>query len=440
MTPRIAHPRTGRWAPATLVLTLLTALAGLAGGYAPTAHAAAAASGACSVDYSLNEWTGGFTANVTVTNNGPAVTSWTLGWTYGGDQKITSAWNATVTQSGTAVTAASLAYNGSLATGGSTTFGFQGTWNASDPKPTAYTFNGTSCSGSTTTGGTTAGSTTGSTTSGTTGSTTSGTTGSTTSGTTGSTTAGTTGSTTSGTTGSTTGGTGTGGCGAGTVVCSGFEDQTGSTPSGNWTVTAPDCQGAGTATIDTTVAHSGSRSLRINGAAGYCNHIFAATTANVASVGPVVYARMWIRHTTALPAAHIAMVTMADSNNNNTDLRLGGQNGALQWNRQSDDATLPAQSPAGVAQSTPLPTNQWVCLQYAVDTTKQSMDTWVNGTEVPGLHVDGVPTQDIDQQWLSRTVAPRPTTLRLGWEAYGTGDDTVWYDDVALGNQPIACS
>jgi hypothetical protein len=68
------------------------------------------------------------------------------------------------------------------------------------------------------------------------------------------------------------------------------------------------------------------------------------------------------------------------------------------------------------------------------------MDTWVNGTEVPGLHVDGVPTQDIDQQWLSRTTAPRPTTLRLGWEAYGTGDDTVWYDDVALGNQPIACS
>jgi len=53
--------------------------------------------------------------------------------------------------------------------------------------------------------------------------------------------------------------------------------------------------------------------------------------------------------------------------------------------------------------------------------------------------VDGVPTQDIDGQWLARSTPPRPTGLRLGWESYSTGDDTLWFDDVALGSSPIGC-
>jgi hypothetical protein len=85
----------------------------------------ASAAPPCAVTYSLNPWTGGFTAQVTVTNNAAPVTSWTLTWTFAGDQKITSAWNAQVAQAGQAVTARDGGYNGALATGGSTTFGFQ---------------------------------------------------------------------------------------------------------------------------------------------------------------------------------------------------------------------------------------------------------------------------------------------------------------------------
>ncbi|WP_369008351.1 hypothetical protein, partial [Streptomyces sp. NTH33] len=29
--------------------------------------------------------------------------------------------------------------------------------------------------------------------------------------------------------------------------------------------------------------------------------------------------------------------------------------------------------------------------------------------------------------------------LRLGWESYGTGEDTLWFDDVAVGSTPIGC-
>jgi hypothetical protein len=216
------------------------------------------------------------------------------------------------------------------------------------------------------------------------------------------------------------------------AVCDGFENQAAGTPGGNWTVTYPDCSGAGTATIDKTVAHSGSTSLRVNGAAGYCNHVFVKNSAILGTAGPSWYVRYYVRHTTALPAAHTTMVAMQDTADGNRDLRFGGQNGALQWNRASDDATLPEQSPAGVAQSAPLPLNTWNCVEFKVNGADGTMETWLNGVSVPGLKQDGVPTHDIDGQWLNRTYRPRLVDLKLGWESYGEGADTLWYDDVVV--------
>ncbi|WP_371481308.1 glycoside hydrolase family 6 protein [Kitasatospora sp. NBC_00315] len=101
---------------------------------------------ACSIAYRANSWSNGFTADVTVKNTGSApISSWTLSWTYGGDQKVTSAWNAKVTQSGATVTASDLGYNGGLAAGSSTAFGFQGTFASANPLPTAFTLNGATC-------------------------------------------------------------------------------------------------------------------------------------------------------------------------------------------------------------------------------------------------------------------------------------------------------
>jgi poly(hydroxyalkanoate) depolymerase family esterase len=102
--------------------------------------------GTCQVSYVKNEWGGGFTANVTVTNTGTgAINSWTLKWSFPGDQKVTNAWNATVTQSGSAATATNVSYNATIAPGGNVQFGFQGTWTSNDTNPTAFTLNGTAC-------------------------------------------------------------------------------------------------------------------------------------------------------------------------------------------------------------------------------------------------------------------------------------------------------
>jgi hypothetical protein len=82
----------------------------------------------CKAVYTTSsDWGSGFNANVTVTNTGStALKSWTVGWSFPGAQKITNAWNASYTQSGAAVTASNMSYNGSVAAGGNTSFGFQG--------------------------------------------------------------------------------------------------------------------------------------------------------------------------------------------------------------------------------------------------------------------------------------------------------------------------
>ncbi|MBQ1016953.1 cellulose-binding domain-containing protein [Micromonospora sp. D93] len=395
---------------ATLLVVAALATAATTTGAAVLTGPAAAAQG-CRVDYTPNQWPGGFTATVKVSPGDTAVSSWTVTWTYAGDQRVTSGWNATVSQSGSTVTARNASYNGSIPAGGSTEFGLQGTYASSAGAPTGFSLNGVPCNGATpppttpppttppptdppptTPPPTDPPPTTEPPT----------------------------------------------GC-AGAVLCDGFEGQSGSTPSGDWTVVSPDCSGAGTATIDTATTHSGSRSVRINGAAGYCNHVFIRSTKNLSGVGNVRYGRIWVRHTTAQPTEHTTMMAMADAADSNKDLRLGGQNGALQWNRASDDATLPEQSPAGVAQSLPLPTNRWTCVEFMVDGAAGQLRTWVDGAAIPGLTADGSPTHDIDGQWYNRTWRPQLTDLKLGWESYGGGADTLWYDDVAVGSSRIGC-
>ena len=103
--------------------------------------------GTCRVAYTTaSQWGGGFVASVTVTDTGTAaISGWTLKFTFPGDQQITSAWSGTASQSGQNVTITNASYNASIAPGGSTSLGFQGTWNTSDAAPAAFTLNGATC-------------------------------------------------------------------------------------------------------------------------------------------------------------------------------------------------------------------------------------------------------------------------------------------------------
>ncbi|MDQ1289677.1 MAG: endo,4-beta-xylanase [Actinomycetota bacterium] len=101
---------------------------------------------ACRISYTDNTWNSGFTAAVTISNTGDTpVSGWTLAWTWPGNQKITSSWNATVTQSGSAVTARNAGHNAAITAGGTASFGFQGSYSGTNTTPENFTLNGSAC-------------------------------------------------------------------------------------------------------------------------------------------------------------------------------------------------------------------------------------------------------------------------------------------------------
>lgn len=125
--------------------------AGVAGAVAAvgalTAPTAQAATG-CRVDYTVtNQWQGGFGANVDITNLGDPINGWRLTWSFTAGQTISQLWNGSVVQSSSQVTVTNAGYNGSLGTGASTNFGFNGAWNGSNPMPTTFALNGVTCTG-----------------------------------------------------------------------------------------------------------------------------------------------------------------------------------------------------------------------------------------------------------------------------------------------------
>ena len=105
---------------AALLAAFGLAVAGGAGG-AP----AGAATSSCAAAYSVsNDWGSGFTASLTITNNGTAaITGWTVTYSYAGNQTLANGWNGAWAQSGKAVTVVNESYNGSLAAGATTTAG-----------------------------------------------------------------------------------------------------------------------------------------------------------------------------------------------------------------------------------------------------------------------------------------------------------------------------
>jgi cellulose 1,4-beta-cellobiosidase len=132
-----------RWIPAALAAAGLSTI-GLTG---LTAAPASAATG-CQVAYTVNsDWGTGFSVAITITNTGSAISNWTLGYSYSGNQQLSSGWSGTWTQSGENISVASASWNGSLATGASTSIGANFSYTGTNKAPTTFTLNGTTCNG-----------------------------------------------------------------------------------------------------------------------------------------------------------------------------------------------------------------------------------------------------------------------------------------------------
>src|SRR5579859_623451 len=128
------------WAAACSLAAGTLVAAGVMGASAATGQPAAPAAAApvCQVAYTVNsDWGTGFSLAVNITNNGPAITSWTLGYAYTGNQKLAQGWSGNWTQSGENITVTNAPWNGTLPTGGSAAIGANFTYTGTNTAPTA---------------------------------------------------------------------------------------------------------------------------------------------------------------------------------------------------------------------------------------------------------------------------------------------------------------
>ncbi|MBB4740757.1 chitin-binding protein [Actinoplanes octamycinicus] len=87
--------------------------------------------GGCTAMYNVvSSWSGGFQGQVMVHAGTTAINGWKVGWTWPGSQTLASVWSGKGTASGSLVTVSNETWNGTVAAGDYTTFGFLGSGSA----------------------------------------------------------------------------------------------------------------------------------------------------------------------------------------------------------------------------------------------------------------------------------------------------------------------
>ncbi|WP_084618005.1 lytic polysaccharide monooxygenase [Jonesia quinghaiensis] len=98
----------------------------------------------CAVQFDVNSWGAGHTAEVTVANNTmDAVSGWELAVRYSGSENVQQAWNATVTQTAQTATFRNAQWNSTIAHHGTVQFGYLAQGAPSEPE--SVLLNGEPC-------------------------------------------------------------------------------------------------------------------------------------------------------------------------------------------------------------------------------------------------------------------------------------------------------
>ncbi|MFD3733742.1 cellulose binding domain-containing protein [Streptomyces sp. NPDC058632] len=74
-----------------------------------------------------------------------AISGWTLEFAFPAGRAISTMWGGTPAQNGSEVTVAAASYTSTIPVDGSVTVGFTGSGPATNPAPTAFALDGTTC-------------------------------------------------------------------------------------------------------------------------------------------------------------------------------------------------------------------------------------------------------------------------------------------------------
>jgi mannan endo-1,4-beta-mannosidase len=92
-------------------------------------------SGGCTASVSLNSWNGGFVATVRVTAGSSGTNGWRVSVSLPSGAAVTNSWNTQASGTSGTVTFTNVSYNGRIAAGQSTEFGFQGSGSGTGMSP-----------------------------------------------------------------------------------------------------------------------------------------------------------------------------------------------------------------------------------------------------------------------------------------------------------------
>ncbi|HYP74658.1 MAG TPA: hypothetical protein VER12_01810 [Polyangiaceae bacterium] len=215
---------------------------------------------------------------------------------------------------------------------------------------------------------------------------------------------------------------------AGLLACDDFEvAAVGAVPGAPWSAVV---NGEGSVAVDDTVpAHSGSKSVHVHGS-GYQTLLVYHDPARLPQASGRFYVRAFVRLAEAMTGGHNTFVladTFAAPNAGNA-LRLGEQNAMLMMtvggdahgflsNQNYYNDHLP-----GVT----FKPGVYSCLELLLDSAHTEIRVWVDGVDVPDLHVTNLAHENYD-------------ALRFGFEKYAGPESDIWYDDIAIGSERIGC-
>ncbi|HVV51856.1 MAG TPA: hypothetical protein VHO06_19465, partial [Polyangia bacterium] len=228
------------------------------------------------------------------------------------------------------------------------------------------------------------------------------------------------------------GGAAAGHCGArsGLLFCDDFEADAPGAPPAPWTTSII---GSGTVTVDgTDPAASGTKSVHVQDADGDYDTLLALHDAAVLpSTTGRLYVRFYIRLAAPMTAGHNSFVLgdlyaspgdagslrFSEDNQMLAESIGGDARGAMSNNNFYNDGKIGAGFTAG----------QWACVELLLDHAAPEIDVWLNGAEIPDLKSTAWAIDAYDY-------------LRFGFEKYAGPGSELWYDDIAIGTQPIGCN
>lgn len=187
--------------------------------------------------------------------------------------------------------------------------------------------------------------------------------------------------------------------------------------------------GEGTVVIDDTEAHDGARSAKITGN-GFSTFLVFHDATLLPAAGKRVYVRAFVRFAEPMSGGHntVVIADRAEAPGTGNAFRLGEMNEMLMYTVSGDthgalsnenfynDQIIGAAFVAG----------EFSCVEFVLDSAAPEIDVWLEGVEIPDLHHTDWPLDDYD-------------ALRFGFEKYAGPVREIWYDDIAIGTEPIGC-